>query len=151
MDDFSQPGRRNAFGFDPSPANFIAPGKRPLSSITPLMVEFPNGTLFLTTGAAGGSRIVSSTAQVAWSAFELGLDMHSAVASKRLHDQLMPDVLQVEQGFDQSIMASLTEKGHNISIVPPGSSSVQAIMRLWNGKFDAASETRQLNSGGLTI
>src|SRR5579871_4806897 len=43
MNDFSIPGASNAFGYVPSPANYIRPGKRPLSSISPTIVEFPNG------------------------------------------------------------------------------------------------------------
>lgn len=60
MNDFSIPGTRNAFGFVPSPINYIRPFKRPLSSISPLIVEHANGTLFLSIGAAGGSRIPTS-------------------------------------------------------------------------------------------
>ncbi|KAK3387190.1 gamma-glutamyltranspeptidase [Podospora didyma] len=152
MDDFSQPGRRNSFGFSPSPANFIAPGKRPLSSITPLIAEFPNGTVFFSTGAAGGSRIISSTTLIAWNVLDKHMSMHAAVAAPRLHDQLMPDVLMVEEaGFDKGLFASLQQKLHNATWVGSGLSSAQAVMRLWNGTFDAASETRQSNSGGLTV
>ncbi|KAK0634626.1 gamma-glutamyltranspeptidase [Bombardia bombarda] len=152
MDDFSQPGRRNSFGFEPSPANFIAPGKRPLSSITPLVVELAhNGTLLFTTGAAGGSRIISSTTEVAWNMMELGLDVHDAIAAPRLHDQLMPDELLLEEGFGAGgVWASLAAKGHNVTLMGKGSSAVQGIMRLWDGRFLAAGETRQVNSGGLT-
>ncbi|KAK1761450.1 hypothetical protein QBC47DRAFT_370135 [Echria macrotheca] len=151
MDDFSQPGRRNSFGFEPSPANFIAPGKRPLSSICPIIVEFAcNRTVFFTTGAAGGSRIISATAQTAFYAME-GWSMEDSVATPRLHDQLMPEVTLVETGFDQGVYASLQEKGHNVTWQAPGQSAVQAIMRLANGTFDAVGEPRQLNSGGLTV
>ncbi|KAK4210023.1 hypothetical protein QBC37DRAFT_429447 [Rhypophila decipiens] len=151
MDDFSQPGRRNSFGFEPSPSNFIAPGKRPLSSIVPLMAEWAcNSTLFFTTGAAGGSRIISSTTQVAWNLLELGMNVRDAIAAPRLHDQLMPDVLALEDTFDQSVALSLAEKGHNVTMMPAGS-AVQGIVRLYDGKFAAAGETRQMDSGGLTV
>jgi len=151
MDDFSQPGRRNSFGFEPSPANFITPGKRPLSSICPIIVEFAsNRTVFFTTGAAGGSRIISATAQTAFYAME-GWSMENSVATPRLHDQLMPETTLVEIGFEQGVYASLQEKGHNVTWQAPGQSAVQAIMRLANGTFDAVGEPRQLNSGGLTV
>lgn len=152
MDDFSQPGRRNSFGFEPSAANFIAPGKRPLSSITPLMAErASNSTLFFSTGAAGGSRIISATTQVAWNLMELGMNVHHAIAAPRLHDQLMPDMLQLEEGFDEGVKVSLAQKKHNTSSMAPGGSAVQGIVRLFDGKFEAAGETRQRDSGGLTI
>ncbi|KAK4181151.1 gamma-glutamyltranspeptidase [Triangularia setosa] len=159
MDDFSQPGRPNSFGFEPSPNNFIAPHKRPLSSITPLIVEHANnGSLFFATGAAGGSRIISSTMQVAFrimSAIDQGHttggEMYQAIKAPRLHHQLMPNVLNVETGYDETVFASLSSKQHNVSWVAPGQSSAQGLLRLYNGTFEAVGETRQLNSGGLTV
>ncbi|KAL2015693.1 hypothetical protein VTK56DRAFT_5011 [Thermocarpiscus australiensis] len=152
MDDFSQPHRRNSFGFEPSPANFIAPRKRPLSSITPLIVEHAgNGTLFLATGAAGGSRIISATTQVAWHVLAGGMPLLDAVAAPRLHHQLLPDVLRLEEGFDEGAAEDLRGKGHNVSWMAPGTSAVQGVMRLWDGRFDAVGETRQVNSGGCTV
>lgn len=64
MDDFSTPGQTNAFGYPPSPANYIVPGKRPLSSMSPSIVTDRNGDVKIVTGAAGGSRIISATATV---------------------------------------------------------------------------------------
>jgi len=152
MDDFSQPGKRNSFGFEPSPANFIAPGKRPLSSICPIIVEFAsNRSVYFTTGAAGGSRIISATAQTVFNVLEAGYSMHSAVAHPRLHDQLMPAQTLVEVGTDEAIYQSLAEKKHNVTWQAPGLSAVQAVMRLWNGTFDAVGETRQVNSGGVRV
>lgn len=66
MNDFSIPGSSNAFGYIPSPANYIRPGKRPLSSITPTIVDFANGTFYFAVAAAGGSRIITSTLQNLW-------------------------------------------------------------------------------------
>ncbi|CAP70682.1 uncharacterized protein PODANS_3_7450 [Podospora anserina S mat+] len=159
MDDFSQPGRPNSFGFEPSPNNFIAPYKRPLSSITPLIVEHAsNGSLFFATGAAGGSRIISSTMQVAFgimSAIDQGRsavgEMYEAIKAPRLHHQLMPNVLNVETGYDESVFVGLGSKQHNVSWMAPGQSSAQGLLRLYNGTFEAVGETRQLNSGGLTV
>ncbi|KAK4198481.1 gamma-glutamyltranspeptidase [Triangularia verruculosa] len=159
MDDFSQPGRPNSFGFEPSPNNFIAPYKRPLSSITPLIAEHAtNGSLFFATGAAGGSRIISSTMQVAFkimSAIDQGHtpvgEMYEAIKAPRLHHQLMPNVLNVEIGYDESVFASLGSKQHNVSWIAPGQSAAQGLLRLYNGTFQAVGETRQLNSGGLTV
>src|SRR4051812_8439176 len=152
MDDFSQPGKRNSFGFEPSPSNFIAPGKRPLSSICPVIVEFAsNRSIYFTTGAAGGSRIISATAQTVFGVLEAGYSMHEAVAHPRLHDQLMPSTTLVELGSDEGLYASLAAKGHNVTWQAPGQSAVQGIMRLWNGTFDAVGETRQVNSGGSVV
>ncbi|RYC55631.1 hypothetical protein CHU98_g10572, partial [Xylaria longipes] len=103
MNDFSIPGARNEFGFVPSAANLVRAGKRPLSSITPLIITLPendngnnnnhnkNERLFAAVGAAGGSRIISGTTQVAWRVVELAESMGSAVGAARVHDQLMPN------------------------------------------------------------
>ncbi|KAL7787758.1 gamma-glutamyltranspeptidase [Trichoderma ceciliae] len=152
MNDFSIPGVSNEFGFAPSVANYIRPGKRPLSSITPIIAAFPNGTLYAAIGAAGGSRIISATAQVLWHV----LDNHDATLAgalqrPRLHDQLMPNTVLLEEMFDDEVAVGLEKRGHNVTWVRPGLSSVQAVRRFTDGVFEAASEPRQKNSAGYTL
>lgn len=151
MNDFSIPGVRNEFGFEPSEANFIRGNKRPLSSCTPVIVSLPDGTLYATVGAAGGSRIISATAQVVWHMLDHNLTTMEAMKEPRIHDQLMPDSTLVEYDFDGGVVESLKDKGHNITWVGPGLSAVQGIRRMENGVFEAAGEPRQKNSAGLTI
>jgi len=64
MDDFSNPNMTNFFGLPPSPANFIKPYKRPMSSMTPAIVLGRTNDAALVTGASGGTRIITSTALV---------------------------------------------------------------------------------------
>ena len=151
MNDFSIPGVRNAFGFEPSAANFIRPGKRPLSSTTPVIVERPDGSLYISVGAAGGSRIISSTAQVLWHILEHNMTMGDALLEPRLHDQLMPNEVRFEYKFDNDTVTALRERGHNVTWVREGLSAVQGIRVLEGGVFEAASEPRQKNSGALTL
>lgn len=150
MNDFSIPGVRNAFGFEPSPANFIRPHKRPLSSSSPVLVEDAQGRLRMAVGAAGGSRIISATAQVLWRVLEQGWSLTDAMRAPRLHDQLMPNELVLEYSFDNATAAAMRERGHNVTWVHEGLSAVQAIHVLDNGAFEAVGEPRQKNSGGLT-
>ncbi|KAK0099423.1 hypothetical protein ONS95_003508 [Cadophora gregata] len=151
MNDFSIPGIPNAFGFVPSPINYIAPNKRPLSSVTPIIVTHPNGTLYLTIGAAGGSRIITSTVLAIWHVLEHNMTLPEAIREPTMHDQLIPAVTTFEYLFDNRTVESMRERGHNVTWVKPGYSAVQGVRRLWNGTFEAASEPRQLNSGGLAV
>jgi len=151
MNDFSIPGVSNEFGFVPSPINYIRPNKRPLSSITPMIIEHGNGSLYLSIGAAGGSKIITGTVQGIWHVLDHGMTLPEALKEPRLHDQLLPDVSTFEYDFNNDTIDSMRSRGHNILWVPPGFSAVQGVRVLSNGTFEAASEPRQRNSGGLAI
>ena len=151
MNDFSIPGVSNAFGYAPSPANYIRPGKRPLSSISPTIVEHANGTLYFVIGAAGGSRIITSTIQNIIHVLDEGLTAPEALAKPRLHDQLIPNQVTFEYAYDNKTVGFMKDLGHNVSWIAPGQSSAQGIRVLSNGTFEAAGEPRQLNSGGFAV
>ncbi|ELR05167.1 hypothetical protein VC83_03809 [Pseudogymnoascus destructans] len=151
MNDFSIPGVSNEFGFVPSRNNFIRPGKRPLSSITPIIVEKADGSLYVVTGAAGGSRIITATIQALWHVLDHGMTMPEALAQPRLHDQLLPAQVRFEVGYDNATTAYMRERGHNITWTSELLSKMQGIRRLENGTFEAAAEPRQKNSGGFAV
>lgn len=151
MNDFSIPGVSNEYGYAPSPANFVRPGKRPLSSTTPVFVEHRNGTLQLVIGAAGGSRIISSTVQSILHLLHQNMTMTQALGQPRLHDQLIPTETGFEAGYDEKVISFLAARGHNVTLVPSTLSAVQGIVRRPDGVFDAASEPRQRNSGAFVI
>ncbi|KAL6363880.1 hypothetical protein LRP88_03305 [Fusarium phalaenopsidis] len=152
MNDFSIPGVPNEFGFAPAEENFIRPNKRPLSSCTPIIVSLKDGTLVAVLGAAGGSRIISSTTQVAWRILTSpSWTVKDAVREPRMHNQLLPNQLLLENRFSRWEVPALRAKGHNITWVEEGLSAVQALTRDRDGVFDVAAESRQKNSGGFTL
>lgn len=155
MNDFSIPNTTNAFGYVPSPANFIRPGKRPLSSISPIIVEHLNATLaqafYVAIGAAGGSRIITSTIQNVIHILDGNHTTAEALAEPRIHDQLVPAQVSFEYAFDNATTAFLKDLGANVTWVAPGSSTAQGLRRLANGTFEAAGEPRQKNSGGFAV
>ncbi|EPQ31841.1 uncharacterized protein PFL1_00040 [Pseudozyma flocculosa PF-1] len=161
MDDFSSPGSANFFGLAPTAANFIRPGKRPLSSISPLIViEEDTGRLILATGSAGGSRIITAVIQLAFDVLHYGLDLQASIRKPRWHHQLSPNVASFEyddptipnfDGFDNSTVAFLASLGHNVSYVAPGSSTPQGVQLFGNGTLLAATEVRQLSARGAAF
>lgn len=152
MNDFSVPGQSNAFGYDPSPANFIRPGKRPLSSISGTIVEHKaNDSFFYAIGSAGGSRIVTATIQNLWHVLDQNQSVAEALKEPRLHDQLSPNTVSFEYTYNNETTAFMRGLGHNVSFIAPGQSTAQGLTRLWNGTFEAAGEPRQKASGGFAI
>jgi gamma-glutamyltranspeptidase / glutathione hydrolase len=135
----------------PSPANFVKPGKRPLSSISPTIVEFPNGTLYYVTGAAGGSRIITATIQSLVNVLDRNMTSAQALAQPRLHDQLIPNQVSFEYAYNNETVAFMKSRGHNVTWLAVAQSSAQSIRRHPNGTFEAAGEPRQANSLGAVI
>ena len=151
MNDFSIPNTTNAFGYIPSPLNYIQPGARPFSSISPVIVDDPFGRLYFITGAAGGSRITTATIQSLWHVLDHNMTVLEALRAPRFHDQLIPSQVLFEYTFDNGTVAFMQEKGHNVSFVGTRLSSAQAVRWLANGTFEAAGEPRQKNSGGYAV
>lgn len=118
MDDFvAKPGAVNMFGLSGGEANAIAPGKRPLSSMTPTLV-LKDGKLWAVTGSPGGSRIVSTVLQILVNLIDFGLNPAEAAAQPRIHHQWQPDELRVEPGFSPDSLNLLTARGHAVKLKP---------------------------------
>lgn len=140
MDDFSaQPGVPNAFGLIGAFANAIAPGKRPLSSMSPMIVT-KDGRAVLCAGAAGGPTIVTATVQTVVNVIDYGLDVQAAVAAPRVHAQWMPDVAMVEDDVPRDVIAGLEKRGHKV-VRKPSLAAAQAI-GLSPARLTAASDPR---------
>jgi len=134
MDDFTlRADVPNAFRLRGGLANRIEPGKRPLSSMTPVFVEDDKGVLVV--GAPGGSRIVS---QVLLAILEYvstsRVDLVRLVAMPRYHHQYWPDVIEIEpQGFSQEWRAAMSAKGHAIQPANRAWGNMQAVFKARSG------------------
>jgi len=114
MDDFtSAPGQPNAFGLIQSEANAIAPGKKPLSSMTPT-IAVEGGKAVFAAGASGGPRIISATLQVLLNVSRFEMSPQRAVSAPRFHHQWAPHELKVEPGIDADTVTELEHKGHRV-------------------------------------
>ena len=115
MDDFTtQPGVPNAlFGLIQSEGNSIAPGKRPLSSMTPTIVV-RDGQLSFVTGSPGGPRIISATLLTVLNWLRLGMDAQAAINAPRFHHQWLPDEAVVEELFSPGMEEALQVRGYSV-------------------------------------
>ncbi len=159
MDDFqTRPGKSNAFGLVQSNLNAPAPGKRPLSSMTPTIVLDSQGRVELVIGASGGPRIITGVAQVILNALLSDMGAAEAVAAPRIHHQWLPDLLCLESplppeiGYQRRGSASgtasaawprgaLKRRRHTLHTIDPieESSAVQLIRRStvgWEAECD---------------
>jgi len=118
MDDFaSKQGVPNGFGLIQGPANAIAPGKRPLSAMTPTIVsEAPlnghPGKLRLVLGSPGGPTIITTVANDLISVVDNHLNIQEAADAPRFHQQWMPDILQFEKSFPVDTINALKKDGY---------------------------------------
>jgi len=118
MDDFAvAPGVPNAYRLEGERANEVRAGKRPLSSMTPIIVT-RNGVPVLTTGGSGGPTIVSGVLQVALNILAFHLDATAAVAEPRIHEQAAPDVVIVEQKMPTPTRSALEQMDYKLKVVP---------------------------------
>ncbi|XP_063704407.1 scoloptoxin SSD14-like [Culicoides brevitarsis] len=151
MDDFSTPNTINEFGIPASPANFIKPGKKPLSSMVPSILLNKNGSVRLVIGAAGGSKITTSVAYVILHHIFLNQTLDAALKKKRLHHQLVPYHIQYEEGFDENLLEELKMYKHKLQEVSSeaGFAAVVAISIDDDGTISASYDPRR--GGSITI
>jgi gamma-glutamyltranspeptidase/glutathione hydrolase len=114
MDDFSAaPGIPNSYGLIGGEKNAIAPGKRPLSSMTPTLV-FKDGEPYLATGSPGGARIITATFNIIVNVIDRAMNIADATDAPRIHHQWLPDQLMHEPGLGEETKAALAAMGHEL-------------------------------------
>ncbi|MET3915184.1 gamma-glutamyltranspeptidase/glutathione hydrolase [Variovorax sp. OAS795] len=120
MDDFTAKiGVPNMYGLVQGEANAIAPGKRPLSSMSPTIVSKDGKPVFVV-GTPGGSRIITAVLHTILNVVDYGMNVQEAVDAPRFHQQWLPDVTNVETfALSPDTRKMLTDMGHNLGVPQP--------------------------------
>jgi gamma-glutamyltranspeptidase/glutathione hydrolase len=148
MADFtSNPGAPNVYGLVGGEANAVAPNKRPLSSMTPVIV-FDNGEPWFATGSPGGGWIITAVLQMIVNVIDHGMGIADAADAPRMHHQWYPDKLLLEDGFSPDTVRELESRGHEI--VRRGSifTSLQTVA-FKDGWFRGASDPRRQDAAAV--
>ncbi|MCB0714891.1 MAG: gamma-glutamyltransferase [Chitinophagaceae bacterium] len=141
MDDFSiKPGVPNMFGAVGGDANAIAPGKRMLSSMTPTIV-LKNNEPYIVVGTPGGTTIPTQVFETLVNILDFGLSTEDAVYKPKFHHQWLPDRIDVEKSFPQTLRDSLTKMGYTIH-ERSDIGRTEIIKVLPDGKFEAVADNR---------
>lgn len=150
MDDFSsKPGSPNAYGLLGESANAIAPDKRPLSSMTPVIVLKDNKPRYVL-GAPGGSLIITSVLQAIVNAIEFKMSLADAIQFDRIHHQWQPDVLSLDPRFNAEAQNALRAMGYStetMSFLPV----VEGIELSENGWMFGFSDMRRADGGAVGL
>jgi len=147
MDDFTtHPGKPNMFGLIQGEANAVRAGARPLSSMSPTIVE-KEGQTVLSLGSPGGPRIISAVFQVIYRSLARNLDVDVAIQSPRVHHQFLPDSVKTDANkLPPETLAALKAKGHTIEF--SSTAKVYAIRRSSDGMLSAAADARGEGAAG---
>ena len=148
MDDFSVHNNSNAFRLLPSIYNRIQPRKRPLSSCVPTIVMSGDlSTVELVIGAAGGSRIITAVLDACVKLLDWGFTLKDVVEGPRLHHQLLPHIISMEEGYPDTIVHSLRQKGHDIELYDRYNISTAEVQVIRispdDGRIEAMSDPRK--------
>ncbi|KAG1686700.1 Glutathione hydrolase 1 proenzyme [Nymphon striatum] len=147
MDDFAIENTNNAFGKRPSPSNYIYPGKRPMSSMSPIIMVDPKiDNVTAVVGSSGGTRIPTTISQVMLLKEWLGKKTHQAVSEPRIHHQLFPNYVSYETDFSRDILDGLAMKGHVLNVTYSPVSSAANVIFHTDRCITTASDPRK---GGL--
>ena len=141
----------DAFGLMGSENNLISPNRRPVSSMSPVLVS-RDGAPLLMTGSPGGSKIISANMQMILNVVEFGMNIADAAVAPRIHHQWKPEVLEIESGISPDTVSRLIDKGHNINFSQrsAGMGSLQTVM--WrDGLFYGYSDPRRPGAGAVGV
>lgn len=143
MDNFAtKPGAPNMYGLIQGPANEIAPGKRPLSSMTPTIV-LQDGKVRMVLGSPGGPRIITTVANIFLSVVDGRLNIQEAVDAPRFHLQHLPDKVYLEPGFPSETAQRLKALGYSTAQEEPWSNGECIYVNPKTGELEGGQDHRQ--------
>ncbi len=147
MDDFTtKPGKPNMFGLIQGKANEVAPGKRPLSSMSPTLVE-KDGEIVMSLGSPGGPRIISSVFQVVYRILASGWNIDEAIQAPRVHHQFAPNTVYIDaHKVSPDVIVNLRSRGHEVKEQPVA--KVYGVVRKSNGILEGAFDARGEGGAG---
>ena len=155
MDDFTaKVGVPNLYGLVQGEANAIAPGMRPLSSMSPTIVSKDGKPVFVV-GTPGGSRIITAVLHTILNVVDYGMNVQEAVDAPRFHQQWLPDVTNVEAyAISPDTRKLLIDMGHNLGVPQPANHMAAIIVGapslggkpVGNNRFYGANDPRR-NTG----
>ena len=141
----------DAFGLMGSENNLIRPNRRPVSSMSPVLVS-KDGKQMLMTGSPGGSKIISANMQMILNVLEFGMNIADAYVAPRIHHQWRPDTLEIESGVSPDTVSRLIDKGQSIKFSQRSANmgSLQTVM--WrDGFFYGYSDPRRPGAGAIGV
>ena len=129
MDDFTvKPGVPNVYGLVQGEANAIAPGKRPLSSMSPTIVS-RDGKPVLVIGSPGGSRIITVVVHLILNTVDYGMNLQEAIDAPRIHQQWLPEGTYVEEfALSPDTRRMLADMGHKFTDARPWSHAIGIVV-----------------------
>ena len=160
MDDFSVAGHANGYGLAATPPNYVAPGKKPLSSMAPVMLVSPaTAALRAVVGASGGPRILTSVLTTLVALVEEGRAPLAAVAAPRLHHQLLPDAVFAEdwragglvERVPPAVVDGLRARGHEVRAAGWGAVAQAAIVSEDGRAVEAACDPRKDGAPAVAV
>ena len=141
----------DAFGLMGSENNLIRPNRRPVSSMSPVLVSRDNKPVLMT-GSPGGSKIISANMQMILNVLEFGMNIADASVAPRIHHQWRPDALEIESGISPDTVSLLMDKGQSIKFSQRSVNmgSLQTVM--WkDGFFYGFSDPRRPGAGAIGV
>lgn len=152
MGDFNAaPGLTTETGLVGTEANLAEPGKRMISSMTPVILTTPGGDLFAVVGTPGGRTIINTVLQVSLNLMEFDMDVLDAVSALRVHHQWLPDRLRMERApeWDGSVLTQLRALGHELDVRTGTQGHAHSILVGDDGRLRGAPDFRDEDAAAV--